>query len=43
MNMAAVVNQIEQFDDDFPQAEAVLPAQFRGVRRERQRASLGGA
>jgi hypothetical protein len=33
MDMAAVVNQIEQFDGDFSQAEAVLPAQFHGVRR----------
>jgi hypothetical protein len=33
MDMSALVNQIEQFGDDFPQAEAVLPAQFHGVRR----------
>jgi hypothetical protein len=33
MDMSAVVNQIEEFDDDFPQAEAVLPVQFHGVRR----------
>jgi hypothetical protein len=33
IDMSAVVNQIEQFDDDFPQAEAVLPVQFHGVRR----------
>src|SRR5262249_35657675 len=33
MDMAAVVNQLEQFDDDFSQAEAVLPAQFHGAKR----------